>query len=192
LLPNSSPPSRALLCDGCPLGCDFAIVGANPATNIPLWPYWNAKSGCDKEKWLEALKKRTGGRLPPTRKRIEWLLEEIRPHRCLELNVYPYISKKVTMLQKELKDTEVFEYLLTTIKPRLLFVFGNPAIKEVSKLKSLGEPALVKGEFSDCALQDAKLTIYADSHVFNWSQCRTRELGCRFKKRLDNLSKRDR
>ena len=44
--------SRPFLCHGSPIGCDVAEVGINPGTDTPFWPYWNSKTGCDKDSWL--------------------------------------------------------------------------------------------------------------------------------------------
>jgi len=180
--------SRALLCDGSPIGCKVAIVGVNPATDISLWRYWNKDSGCNKVAWLAEFRRKWGHALKPTRRGIEYLIEELKPVRCIELNVYPYVSGNEKQLPAALKDVRVFDFLLRKIEPRLLFVFGNTAIKELQKLLQL--PALPKNVYTSCTYQRVRFNIYATSHLSRgWSQVRVRELGRAFAKHLDSKSR---
>lgn len=180
---RSEYPSRPLLCSGSPIGCDIAIVGVNPATDIPLWRYWNADTGCNKAAWLAEFRSDPANRKKQTRPRIEYILEEIAPLRCLELNIYPYISREEAELSNELKDVRAFVYLLRTIKPKLLFVFGTTPIKELSKLLKVRD--FPKGAYTLCTFEGTRFDVYADSHLSRgWNESRARALGRDFKERI--------
>jgi hypothetical protein len=176
-------PSRPFLCAGSPIGCQLAIVGINPATDIPLWPFWNTESGCNKEGWLAAFRRDPKNARKQTRPRIELLLAEIAPVRCLELNIYPYISPDEAALPDELRDLSVFNYLLSTVKPRLLFVFGKTPRKELKNL--LEVQSLANGIYTSCTYEGTSFEVYADSHLSRgWSEDRVRAVGRSLRNRL--------
>jgi hypothetical protein len=175
--------SRPLLCDGSPIGCEVAIVGINPGTDIQLWPYWSTVSGCNKDAWLTTFWQNPANVRKSTRRRIEDLIEGLKPLRCLELNIYPYVSRKEAELAKELQDISVFDFLLRTIKPKLLFVFGNTPIKELQTL--LNASALPKGDFTPCTYKGAQFEVYAETHLSRgWSKDRVRSLGLALKNHI--------
>ena len=114
-------PNWPFLCQGSPFECEVAVVGINPGTNIPLWPFWSLPYGCNREGWVKTFWQLHKGDQKPTRKRMnilfDFLRKEPHPIKCIEMNLYPYYSPSIAELAPPLKDVRVFEYLLTAIKP---------------------------------------------------------------------------
>src|SRR5271166_3410947 len=53
-LTDHLPCARPFVCEGSPLACDVFIVGVNPATNVPFWPFWQPSYGFNKKTWWAA------------------------------------------------------------------------------------------------------------------------------------------
>lgn len=153
--------SRPFLCSGSPIGCDVAEVGINPGTDTPLWPFWDVNSGCDKKGWLcEYIKKH--GRLKPTRDRIEVLARALAPLRLLELNLYHHYSPNLDSLEREHRDTALFDYLFRVTKPRLLLVHGDKPATHLVRLLGVTIP---KGVFVPANYQGERIEVYrAERH----------------------------
>jgi len=156
-------PSIPFLCQGSPIGCDVAVVGINPGSDTPFWPYWNVETGCNKSGWLADYRRRKG-RLYPTRDRIETLCKVLAPLKCLELNLYPYYSPNEASLGKEHQNTALLDFMLKTVRPRVLFVHGNTPIKHLSSLLGFVKP-LDKGQFSTASYLGSPIDVFAaESH----------------------------
>jgi len=125
---------RPFLCRGSPLGCDVFLVGINPGTDTPLWHHWSLEKGCDKDGWLADYLGRHG-RLKPTRARIERICESAGRDRVLETNVFHVPSARERQLPKADRRTGVFDFLLETLRPRVMFVHGRSAVA-VKRLSS--------------------------------------------------------
>lgn len=183
LLPGEA--SRPFLCDGSPLDCSVAIIGINPATTTPFWPYWRSGIGFEKQRWLSAYHAAQGNKRNQTRPRIELLVSQLQPLRCLELNLWPYSSRSEAVLAPHLRNTEVFNYLLSLVQPKLLFVFGNTPIKALAT--ALGIASLPKNQFTSCVYQGNTLQVFATSHLSRgWSMQRVTELGQQLKARVQD------
>ena len=103
-LRGAAPPGSALrpfVCEGSPLDCDLALIGFNPATSLAadFWDFWSSHDGFDKVRWFDTYKseRRTKPLRPgrtrrnsvsPTRKRIELFVLGLKPHRCVETNLF--------------------------------------------------------------------------------------------------------
>lgn len=125
--------ARPFLCEGSPFGCDIFLVGINPATSTNFWNHWSTESGCDKEKWIKEYLSLHGGKLKPTRKKIELFFETTSPLRVLETNIFASPSSRESALDSKLRDTHLFGYLLQTIKPKLILAHGGSVIQHLSK-----------------------------------------------------------
>lgn len=124
---------RPFVCDGDPLKSDIFIVGINPATKMEtsFWDYFG-ENGFNKNKWLADYKKSRKEKrtlLSPTRKKIEYLVNEMfSDYRCLETNIFSSPSINLKTLDNSLKSTEIFSFLIKTIRPKAIFIHGsNPA-----------------------------------------------------------------
>lgn len=154
-LTGECPVSRPFLCDGSPLGCDVALVGINPATDTPFWPYWSAPSGFDRAGWIGDYRCRHAGRRTPTRDRIELLVNAIKPFRLLELNLFQYPSRSERELERSRRDARLFEYLLQATLPRLLIAHGLSTKQHLEKLLNC---KLAYDQIMQCSFNGA--TIY--------------------------------
>jgi hypothetical protein len=181
LVPEHS--ARPFLCNGSPLECSVAIVGINPGTDTPFWDFWTSDAEFDKDGWLAAFYTDERNRRNQTRPRIEVLVTELLPLRCLELNIYPYWSKSEATLLPNLRDTAVFTYMLSMVRPKLLFVFGRTPTTELAA--ALGVSPFPWNEFTQCAHDGRSFDVFATSHLSRgWSMQRVAALGRRLKARL--------
>ncbi len=143
------PNLRPFICDGYPLECEIFIIGINPATSSDtnFLDYWNGNK-FDKARWFEEYKneRKAQGKkeISPTRKKIEMLVNEIfGDFKCLETNVYSVATPDENSLKKSDKNTEIFSFLLNTIKPKALFIHGRKPTKFIEK-KLASEPEMFK------------------------------------------------
>jgi len=127
---------RPFVCDGSPLECRVFIVGFNPASSVPFWPFWQPPRGFDKASW-DAEYLRIKGAWSPTRLRINRLSCALIPYAsCLETNIYSYPSRDEKSLTASRRDTRVFEFLLEAVRPAVVLFHGE---KATSFGKSLDE-----------------------------------------------------
>jgi hypothetical protein len=143
---------RPFTCTGSPLDCELFIVGLNSATVLrrPFWDYWDDASGFDREAFeadYVSLRQKRG-----VRPNIEQFVLGARPVRCLETNIYAVPTKKARNLRPQDRDPRIFWYLLTTIRPKGIFVHSNEPIDffkaEVGRHDFIGpapQPVEVRG-----------------------------------------------
>lgn len=173
-LTGDHPDARPFLCNGNPYPSDLMLVGLNPGVAIPFWRHWSVTNGCDKAGWLEAyrnLRRRYG----PTRRRIELLFEGLSNYRCVEANLYPFPSKRLSDLPREFRSTALFQYLLEVIRPQLLFVHGADA---VANLRSRGAAQLTLDRPMGVTIGRWSGTVYATRHLsYHWRDADVVTLG---------------
>jgi hypothetical protein len=176
---------RPFLCDGSPVGCTVFLVGINPATDIPLWPYWSVGRGCDKQMWL-AEYLRQHGRLRPTRARIERLFDAVAPVRALETNIFQQYSPRESDLANEHRTTEVFDFLLERLAPRIVFVHGRSAIAHLVRLTGA---QIARGAFTSVWYRGIAFDVYAGHHLaYQWSFAAVDQLGRTLRARCSLLT----
>jgi hypothetical protein len=123
---------RPFVCSGSPLLYKIFVVGLNPATDVLFWPFWSAERGFDKSEWYEEyLRRRHDGQPSHTRRRINAALAAVPEAKCLESNLYQIASKQFADLPQELRSTDIFEFLLASIKPLALLVHGAEAARHI-------------------------------------------------------------
>lgn len=159
-----SPYLRPFVCEGSPLDCNVFIVGINATTKLDFWHFWTDEYGFHKEEWLKAYQDERveKGRRPitPTRQKINIVGAELTPHRCLETNLYSTATTRANQLTKEDEKTEIFEFLLNTIRPKAIWLHGNEPIKYFQRqVNSLVKNQLIETEFSY-----GKVILYATHH----------------------------
>ncbi|WP_318641181.1 hypothetical protein [Flavobacterium ardleyense] len=186
---------RPLICEGNPLECEIFIVGINAATEMEedFWQFWKDDYGFNKSEWFESyirerelksLKsgKARGNKLSNTRQRIEWIVDEIKPFKTLETNLFV----KATPTAKELKSEDrkpcVFDFLLQTIKPQIILIHGNEVIKNFNKFYNVN---IKKGEILNIDILGTKTNVLAVNHLSRgWSKEKSYELGEFLKSKL--------
>jgi hypothetical protein len=171
---------RPFVCDGDPLKSDIFIVGINPATKMEtsFWDYYGT-NGFNKSNWLEDYKKSRKEKrtlLSPTRKKIEYLVNEIfAEYRCLETNIFSSPSINVKSLDNSLKSTDIFNFLIKSIRPKAIFIHGSDPAEFIKKEFNVRfqplKPVVVEYETSNVISpyvfewQYGKMTICATRHL---------------------------
>jgi|JI8StandDraft_1071087.scaffolds.fasta_scaffold160418_2 hypothetical protein len=169
--------SRPFLCSGSPIGCAVAEIGINPGTPTPFWPHWSAATGFDKSGWLADYLSRHG-KFGPTRRNIDLFAESLYPVRCIELNLYDRFSPRAADLPRDLKRTEVLDYMLEAVQPRLVLVHGDDPANYLSQ--ALGA-RLTKDCFSSVRYRGIELDVFqAKSHFMKVSKDYVRQLASAF------------
>jgi hypothetical protein len=129
---------RPFVCDGSPLRCDAFIVGINPATALAtdFWTFWREGYGFDKAAWLAAYRAERRLRplkpgktrrltISPTRRVIEWIIEDAQPVPCLETNIWALPGADMRGVAIGARVAEPFDFLLATINPRVIVAHGK-------------------------------------------------------------------
>jgi len=131
---------RPFVCDGSPLQCNTFLIGTNPASTVSWHQFWDAEAVTfDKWSWFESYKsermvkkiaqgKNNAREVSPTRKRIDLFVTEAASLRILETNVFSISTPSEKDLRLTDRRPEIFEFLLQTIKPGVMFVHGGVAI----------------------------------------------------------------
>jgi hypothetical protein len=187
-LPVDVAHGRPFLCNGSPLGCDVFLVGINPGTDTPFWPYWSVGRGCDKNAWLGAYRHKHG-RLMPTRARIERLYQAASPVRILETNVFHVPSKREVDLTDADRTTVVFDFLLKSLRPTIVFVHGRSAVEH---LEALMHASFERGKFTRARYLGVEIDVVAGHHLsFQWSYEAVDNLGRQLRERCAEPKHRD-
>jgi hypothetical protein len=124
---------RPLLCNGSPLDAVVALVGANPGTTTPFWPFWSDDAGVDKQGWLEAYRRQHGGKFGRSRAAIERFLPLVQAP-VIELNAHARQSRRLAELGREHRTTEVLAYILHSVRPKVALCAGADAYRAVAAL----------------------------------------------------------
>ena len=122
------PDSLPFVCEGSPLKCSVFLVGTIGARRPakPFIRFWDPSYGFRKEYFLQDLQQ-SYGKLTRTRQRIEAIAKIVGDQDTLDTNLYlrpPPGSKNLTAKDKV---PDVFEWLLYTIKPQVVFAYGRQA-----------------------------------------------------------------
>lgn len=164
------PGLRPFVCHGSPLTCQAFIVGFNPATAMdePFWSYWSDDSGFDKPRFMrDYLQKRRLKEPKGVRARIERIVGQLPPGLALETNICSKPTKTAAELKPNDRITEIFRFLLDTIRPKLVYAHSNDPIAYLEKLTGTQgfdagtpRPAVYKGhEFELVATRGPLFTM---------------------------------
>lgn len=165
-LTGADPVVRPFVCDGSPLTCTAFIVGTNPATEVPFWPFWDTSYGFRKADWLKAYdqariaKGETGP--SPTRRMIEKVVEAALPIRCLETNVFSKPSPSAAELKRGDRQTRIFGFLLRAIQPRAVLLHGQHARDHIAQVHSV---KLSVGLPKTIMLRNGAMRVLATHHL---------------------------
>ena len=122
----------------------------------------------------------------PTRSRIERLCAALAPFRILETNIYSSHSSREADLPRDRRNTQIFDFLLEAIQPRLGFVHGKSA---VAHLSALLRKDLILGEFTHVAYQGVSFDVVAGYHLsYQWSYDKVEQLAQRLHTHLSEKS----
>ncbi|MBD3677570.1 MAG: hypothetical protein HUJ27_04115 [Rhodobacteraceae bacterium] len=122
---------RPFVCDGDPFLCGVWVVGYNAATTGgDWWQYWTTKKGFDLVSWrrdYDAERASRGKGPSATRRRIDRI--SARVPAVLETNIFATPSTEMANMPKS--TTEAFDYLMSTLNPRLIIAHGVPAARHL-------------------------------------------------------------
>lgn len=147
---------RPFVCDGNPLDTEVLIVGYNPAIATDFWCFFDKNNGFNKEKWLENYKenrkknnKKT--ELSNTRRVIEWvsddLIKQKNDIKIMVTNIFSYPTKRKKDLPQDKKQTEIFDFLIKNLKPKIIITHGNDT-KEYINIMNLQTPIINSKHFA--------------------------------------------
>jgi hypothetical protein len=169
---------RPFVCDGSPLTCAAFIVGLNPTTGS-FWPYWDNSHGFDKDAWFIAYRrerKEEGNReVSNTRIRLDKVIEQATPVRCLTTNVYAAHSHSGAELPSSERRTDVFQFLLESIKPKALILHGSDAHREVGRILSVD--GFSTERFAPVVMNGRSVMVHAVPHARFWSYAAAEAFG---------------
>jgi len=179
---------RPFVCDGNPIECKVFIVGINAATKMKndFWMFWSDNYGFKKKEWLEAyiiersLEKMKPGKtrrnkLSNTRRVIECLVKTISPIKTIETNLFVKPTKTSKELNFEERESLIFEYLVQTIKPKVIFIHGNEVKEYLEKLYKI---KIIKDNVNIIELLGIKTIIISMNHLSRgWSKQKTIDTG---------------
>jgi hypothetical protein len=186
------PDPRPFVCDGNPLECNIFIIGINPATKIEMnfEDFWD-EDGFDKQKWLEAyINERANAPLKigkkkrllvsPTRRSIDHIVKHVTSGKILETNLYIKQTKEAHELKKKDKKTDIFEFLIQEIKPKIVVLHGK-SVKDYFRINY--DDRINDDDFAEIDIKNLRTLAYATRHLSRgWTFEKLEELG----KRIDN------
>jgi hypothetical protein len=181
---------RPFVCDGSPLECQIFIIGINPATSLDesFWRFWSNETGFNKGKFHQSyLSKR--GKLGPAREKIERIVKSAAPNLCLETNFWCRPTKEARDLSGTDRTTEIIEYLLRHIQPKIIYLHVSPPIRYFQNMLGdrlhLKKGKIIKGELLEGDLDGRGVAIFATSHLSRFvKKEKADEIGALIKKRL--------
>jgi hypothetical protein len=193
--------ARPFVCDGDPYACRAFVVGINPASTVPFWPFWNDDSGFDRTCWFECYKRLRAcaplrdGRtrrqaVSSTRQRIDWMREAttvegeagIPKIQILETNLYVKPTARAADLSHSDRSTEAFEFLLAELQPAVLLLHG----KEMKERFEQAFSCSLSGSFSMISVKGQKMSIAAVPHLSRVSRTAAVEFGPQIRHLCDN------
>ncbi|KQZ56274.1 hypothetical protein ASD54_25365 [Rhizobium sp. Root149] len=136
---------RPFVCEGSPLECEIFLVGIEPATPLRkgFWDFWKPGYGFDRETWLVTYlqERRDAGKqnASPTRRNMDHFIAGTDGCKVLETNVFAGARPRYRRDGSEVRAP--FRFLLEAVQPKVIFVHGGPARKEIASM-SLSIPVM--------------------------------------------------
>ena len=124
-----SPHERPFVCDGSPLSSSVFLVGFNPATRLEssFWSFWSDSVGFDRSRFIDEYKQTR--KVEGVRPRLNAMVGCFPVGSVVETNICSEPTKKAADLKRKDRRTDVFRFLLQSIRPRLVFLHSNEPIK---------------------------------------------------------------
>ncbi len=160
---------RPFVCSGSPLDCSVFVVGFNPATPLesPFWSFWTDSAGFDRPRFINEYEKARP--VKGVRKRLNAMVQRFPAGAVLETNICSEPTKRASDLKRGDRRTAVFLYLVTTIRPRIVFLHSNEPIKYFRTLLDQPSIALPSHSVVDASLFGAPVKVCASEGPL-WSR----------------------
>jgi hypothetical protein len=150
---------RPLLCEGNPLTCAVALVGANPRTTTPFWRFWNGERGMDRRSWIDEYLKQHG-KFERSRSAIERFIPKVEA-RVVELNAYADWSNRLADLEHARRTSEVLAFVLRSVRPKVIICAGKHAQRAIDEVGP------------------RRSTVFEEKHFIYWGRTSERDLADR-------------
>lgn len=171
-LMGDSAHARPFVCDGDPYACHAFVVGINPASSVPFWPFWDDEAGFDRARWhacylarraAEPLRPGRVRRLPvsPTRRTLGWIADAASPIRILETNLYVEPTPEAAALAAPNRQARVFEFLLDEIQPRVVLLHGQEVAEHFQRVLGYRPGP----DFAEAAIRGCSIVIAGTRHL---------------------------
>ncbi|PTT84142.1 hypothetical protein DBR42_15355 [Pelomonas sp. HMWF004] len=143
---------------------------------MPFWEFWSDDTGFNRTAWVRHYYSRPGATRNATRNRIERLVQALHPLRVIELNAYPYATKRERDLTTEMKDGRVLALMLDIAKPKAIFLFGREPARVVGAMLGIGCP--LPGTIQPARVFGQATLVIAETHLSRgWSYERVAQEG---------------
>ncbi len=171
---------RPFVCDGDPMQCKAFVVGANPATkgSCDFWHFWDDEKGFDKVAWFRRYcdeRAKNGKPISPTRERIAKIVGAASEVKILETNLFGVPTGKQAELRREDKQSSIFDFLLSSIAPKVILFHGAPAAAHFNE--RYGTKLTRDGSLSDVEIDGRSVRICASKHLSRVSYAAATRLG---------------
>lgn len=104
----------------------------------------------------------------------------------METNVFQRHSPREAHLAEEHKKTEVFDFLLERLEPRVVFVYGRSAVAHLQRLTGA---QIEYGVFTTVRYHEVAFDLFAGHHLaYQWSYAEVEQLGRALQARYHLLS----
>lgn len=161
---------RPFVCSGSPLACDIMMVGFNPSRNVDVGLFdpriWHDKTGFDREQFVELydLAGYQQGEAKWSRNHIfqQNLIDELPTYPVLETYLHSSITPKKAMLSDTQRSTEVFDWLVQTVQPKLIVTQNSNVSKYFERMTG---QILERNAFNTVNYRDHLCIILPISHL---------------------------
>ncbi|WP_445665576.1 hypothetical protein [Fodinibius sp. AD559] len=153
------------ICEGSKLECNVFIVGITPSKSVSFQNHWYPqKDGFNRRGWMDAYDEQED-KFTYTRNQLNRIYDEFdesRNIRLLETNLYNIASTSKENLADNKKSTEVFNFLLRSIKPKAVIGHGKDTIRY---LRHLSGNYYEKDVWKEVELFDLSTNMYLRDHL---------------------------
>ncbi|MFZ3193034.1 MAG: hypothetical protein WA154_07495 [Moraxellaceae bacterium] len=180
------PLSRPFVCDGSPLDCQVMLVGFNAATSMQasFLDFWTDQNGFGFNAWQQAYtaERQANGKTAysATRRNLNRLqmavtASNLSAAKILETNIFDHPSANKKQLLKAQQDTQIFDFLLHSVQPRIVISHGKDANQY---LATRYQQQVNQDHWVELTHQGQTFCWYATSHLSRgWSYEKLDALG---------------
>lgn len=161
---------RPFVCTGSPLACEIMMVGFNPSRNVDVELFdpriWNDETGFDREQFVEYydLAGYQQDESKWSRNHIfqQNLIDELPTYPVLETYLYSSITPKKGMLSNEQRRTDIFDWLVDIVQPKLIVTQNSDVSKYFERITG---QILTRNAFNTVNYRDHLCVILPISHL---------------------------
>ena len=187
------PLSRPFICNGSPLDCQVMLVGFNAATPMQagFLDFWSDQNEFDFNAWQQAYvaERQAKGKTAysATRRNLNRLqtavtASSVSGSAVLETNIFDHPSANKKLLLKTQQDTQIFDFLLHSVQPKIVISHGKDANQY---LATRYQQQVNQDHWVELTHQGQTFCWYATSHLSRgWSYEKLDALGQQIARKL--------